>query len=178
MSIKTLEGYFDAKGFKVVLVIARFNDFITNKLLEGALDTYRRQGGDEGDLTIVKVPGAFEIPLACQKLAATGNYDGIVALGAVIRGSTPHFDYVLGTDMTLYPNPTIKDVNLRFNAGNDSKVVIRVSNVLGDIIIFKKQEAVRGENHILLDVDDLENGIYLIYIQVGKEEYSLRFAKI
>ncbi|PCI30618.1 MAG: 6,7-dimethyl-8-ribityllumazine synthase [SAR324 cluster bacterium] len=94
MSIKVLEGYFNAKGFKVVLVIARFNDFITSKLLEGALDTYRRQGGDEGDLTIVKVPGAFEIPLACQKLAASGNYDGIVALGAVIRGATPHFDYV------------------------------------------------------------------------------------
>lgn len=94
MTIENLEGYFNAQGLKIALVVARFNDFITGKLLEGALDTFRRLGGDEKDLVITRVPGAFEIPLTCQKLAESGKYDGIVSLGAVIRGSTPHFDYV------------------------------------------------------------------------------------
>ncbi len=89
-----LEGHFTAKGLKVALVAARFNDFITSKLIEGAIDAFVRNGGNEKDLTLARVPGAFEIPLTCQKLANTGRYDGILALGAVIRGSTPHFDYV------------------------------------------------------------------------------------
>ncbi|MBU2647823.1 6,7-dimethyl-8-ribityllumazine synthase [bacterium] len=94
MSIKTVEGHYSAKNLKIAAVVARFNDFISNKLLEGALDTFKRHEGIAEDFTIFRVPGAFEIPLTCQKIALTGKYDGIIALGAVIRGSTPHFDYV------------------------------------------------------------------------------------
>jgi 6,7-dimethyl-8-ribityllumazine synthase len=94
MEIKQLEGFLNAKGVRVAIVAARFNDFITNKLVDGAVDSYVRHNGNLDDLIIAKVPGAFEIPLACQKLAKTEHYDAIVALGAVIRGATPHFDYV------------------------------------------------------------------------------------
>ena len=94
MPATVIEGHFDAKGLKFALVIARFNDFITAKLLEGAQDAFIRNGGKLEDLTLVRVPGAFEIPLACQKLVQTKKFDGVLALGAVIRGSTPHFDYV------------------------------------------------------------------------------------
>jgi len=96
MEIKTLEGHYNAKDMKVAIVAGRFNDFITSKLLEGAIDTFRRHDGLEKNITIVKVPGAFEIPLACQKLAETKKFDGILSLGAVIRGATPHFDFVAG----------------------------------------------------------------------------------
>ena len=94
MEILNLEGHFNAAGAKVAIVAARFNDFITNKLVEGAIDTFKRHGGDTANLTIIRVPGAFEIPLTCLKAAETNKYNGILALGAVIRGSTPHFDYV------------------------------------------------------------------------------------
>lgn len=94
MNIKVIEGHFNAKDFKIGIVVARFNDFITNKLLEGALDTFRRHEGQDKNLTIIKVPGAYEIPLACQKLAITQKFDGILSLGAVIRGATPHFDFI------------------------------------------------------------------------------------
>lgn len=94
MAIKTVEGHYTAKNMKLAAVVARFNDFISNKLLEGALDTFKRHDGVDGNVVIYRVPGAFEIPLACQKIALTGKFDGIIALGAVIRGSTPHFDYV------------------------------------------------------------------------------------
>ena len=94
MSIQLLEGHFNAKGFKIAIVAARFNDFITTKLFEGAVDAFVRHGGQVAQLTHAKVPGAFEIPLACLKLAESGKFDGILALGAVIRGATPHFDYV------------------------------------------------------------------------------------
>ncbi|MDX2469304.1 MAG: 6,7-dimethyl-8-ribityllumazine synthase [SAR324 cluster bacterium] len=94
MTATIIEGHFNAKGLKIALVIARFNDFITSKLLEGAQDAFIRNGGKLEDLTLVKVPGAFEIPIACQKLVQTKKFDGVLALGAVIRGSTPHFDYV------------------------------------------------------------------------------------
>ncbi|MDH5559818.1 MAG: 6,7-dimethyl-8-ribityllumazine synthase [Deltaproteobacteria bacterium] len=94
MNIKILEGNYSAKGLKVALVVSRFNHFITSKLEEGAIDVFLRHEGDESNLTIVRTPGAFEIPLTCQKVAETGQFDGILALGAVIRGATPHFDYV------------------------------------------------------------------------------------
>ncbi len=90
----TLEGHLDAAGLKIALVVGRFNDFITGRLLDGALDALRRHGGSDDDLVVLKVPGAFEIPLIVKRLAASGEYDAIIALGAVIRGSTPHFDYV------------------------------------------------------------------------------------
>ncbi|RWU02239.1 6,7-dimethyl-8-ribityllumazine synthase [Pseudodesulfovibrio sp. S3] len=94
MSVKTIEGQLDAKGLKIALVAARFNDFIVDRLISGATDYLVRHGGSEENLTLIRLPGAFELPLAAQKLARSGNYDGIVVLGAVIRGATPHFDYV------------------------------------------------------------------------------------
>ncbi|OIO04025.1 MAG: 6,7-dimethyl-8-ribityllumazine synthase [Desulfovibrionaceae bacterium CG1_02_65_16] len=94
--ITTIEGQLDAKGLKVAIVASRFNDFIVDKLIGGAVDALTRHGAAREDLTLVKIPGAFEMPLIAKKLAATGKYDGIVCVGAVIRGSTPHFDYVAG----------------------------------------------------------------------------------
>ena len=83
-------------GGRYALVVARFNDFITARLLDGALDTLERHGADTGAAVVVWVPGAVEIPLVCQKLARSGNYDAVIALGCVIRGGTPHFEYVSG----------------------------------------------------------------------------------
>lgn len=88
------EGKLDAAGLKVGLVVSRFNSFITERLLEGAVDALIRHGADDTDIHVARVPGAFEIPLAAKRLAGTGSYDAIICLGAVIRGSTPHFDYV------------------------------------------------------------------------------------
>jgi len=87
-------GKLDAAGLKTALVVARFNQLITERLLEGALDCFVRHGGALQHADIVRVPGAFELPLAVRKLAASGRYGAVVALGAVIRGATPHFDYV------------------------------------------------------------------------------------
>lgn len=91
---KFVEGQKDARGLKIGVVVSRFNQFVTEKLLEGAKDGFVSHGGADENLEIVRVPGAFEIPLAVEKLAATGKYDALVCLGAVIRGDTPHFDYV------------------------------------------------------------------------------------
>src|SRR5450631_928823 len=88
------EGQLDAKGQKFGIIVSRFNSFISERLLEGAVDALVRHGADDKDIHIARVPGAFEIPLAAKKMAASGKYDAIIALGAVIRGSTPHFDYV------------------------------------------------------------------------------------
>lgn len=92
--MKVLEGKLTAKNMKVAIVVARFNEFITSKLLSGAVDCLVRHEADEDDITAVWVPGAFEVPAAAQKLAESGRYDAIICLGAVIRGATPHFDYV------------------------------------------------------------------------------------
>ena len=89
-----LEGKKDARGLKIGIVVSRFNHFVTEKLLEGATDGFLSHAGAEENLTIVRVPGAFEIPLAIDKMAASGKYDALVCIGAVIRGDTPHFDYV------------------------------------------------------------------------------------
>ena len=91
---RVLEAKLLAEGKKFALVVSRFNDFITQKLVEGAVDALRRSGARDEDIDIVKVPGAFEIPLLAKKMAAKNRYDAIVCLGAVIRGATPHFDYV------------------------------------------------------------------------------------
>ncbi len=91
---KIIEGKKDARGLRIGIVVSRYNHFITEKLLEGALDGFKSHGGDDDKVTIVRVPGAFEIPLIADKLAASGRYDALVCLGAVIRGDTPHFDYV------------------------------------------------------------------------------------
>jgi 6,7-dimethyl-8-ribityllumazine synthase len=91
---KTLEGKISAEGYRFGLVVSRFNDFISSKLVEGAVDALKRHGATEEQLLLVKVPGAFEIPLAAKKLAQSGKVDAVICLGAVIRGSTPHFEYV------------------------------------------------------------------------------------
>ncbi|MBN2140489.1 MAG: 6,7-dimethyl-8-ribityllumazine synthase [Desulfovibrionaceae bacterium] len=96
MELRRIEGKLDAKGLKFALIASRFNDFIVDKLISGALDCLTRHGADPKDLTLVRVPGAFETPLAAKKLAASGKYDGILCLGAVIRGATPHFEFVAG----------------------------------------------------------------------------------
>lgn len=90
------EGQLDATGMRFGIVAARFNEAITDRLVSGALDCLRRHGADPGSISVVKVPGAFEIPLACARLAQSGDVDAVIALGAVIRGATPHFDYVAG----------------------------------------------------------------------------------
>ena len=92
--MKVLEGKLTAEGLRIGIVAARFNEFITNKLVSGAVDALTRHGADESSITLAWVPGAFEIPLAAQKMAGSKNYDAVICLGAVIRGSTPHFDYV------------------------------------------------------------------------------------
>jgi len=92
--VKTLEGKLTAKGLKFGIVLSRFNNFISDRLLEGALDALRRSGADEEDCCVVRVPGAFEIPLAAKKLAKSGRYDAVICLGTVIRGATPHFNYI------------------------------------------------------------------------------------
>ncbi len=92
--MKTYEGKLIAKGLKFGLVVGRFNEFIGGKLLTGAIDALNRHGVDQKDIELTWVPGAFEIPLIAKKLAKSGKYDAVICLGAVIRGSTPHFDYV------------------------------------------------------------------------------------
>ena len=92
--ITTIEGRLDAKGLKFAIVAARFNDFIVDKLINGAVDALVRHGAERGDITVYRVPGAFEMPLVTGKLAQKGGMDAIVCLGAVIRGATPHFDFV------------------------------------------------------------------------------------
>ncbi len=94
--MKTIEGTFTAVGGNYAIVVGRWNSFVVESLLEGALDSLRRHGVTEDNITIVRAPGAFEIPLVCQKIADSKNYDAIIALGAVIRGGTPHFEYVAG----------------------------------------------------------------------------------
>ena len=92
--MKLIEGKIDATGLKVAIVVSRFNEFITNKLLGGAMDCLKRNNADEDSITVAWVPGAFEIPAVTRVLAASSKYDAVICLGAVIRGSTPHFDYV------------------------------------------------------------------------------------
>lgn len=92
--MKILEGQLLAEGLKIGIAVSRFNEFITSKLLSGAEDTLRRHGANGDDITVAWVPGAFEIPLIAKKMAKSGKYDGIIALGAVIRGATSHYDYV------------------------------------------------------------------------------------
>lgn len=91
---KIYEGQLDAKGFRFGIIVSRFNDFISSHLLNGAMDALTRHGAREESIKIFRVPGSFEIPAAAKKLAASKGYDAVICLGAVIRGDTPHFDYV------------------------------------------------------------------------------------
>ncbi|MCH1413972.1 MAG: 6,7-dimethyl-8-ribityllumazine synthase [Glaciecola sp.] len=95
--MQIIEGNMRATGKKFAIVVSRFNSFVVESLLEGAVDTLDRQGEVNGDdITVVRVPGAYELPIAAQKIAQSGKFDAIIALGAVIRGGTPHFDFVAG----------------------------------------------------------------------------------
>jgi 6,7-dimethyl-8-ribityllumazine synthase len=91
---KIIEGKLDAKGLRVGLLVSRFNSFVSERLVDGAVDAILRHGGKQEDVSVVRVPGAFEIPPAAKQMAEAGSYDAIVCLGAVIRGATPHFEYV------------------------------------------------------------------------------------
>jgi len=108
MAIKTIEGGLTVSSARFCVVVARWNSFVVDSLESGAIDTLKRHGANEADITVVRVPGAFEMPLALEKIAATGEYDGIVALGAVIRGGTPHFDYVAGECVKGMAQVTLK----------------------------------------------------------------------
>ena len=94
--MKVWEGNLTAENLRIGIVVARFNDMIGERLLGGAMDAIKRHGGNEQDVELVRVPGAFEIPLMAKRMAKTGRFDAIIALGAVIRGETPHFEYVSG----------------------------------------------------------------------------------
>ena len=91
---KVIEGKISAAGVSFAVIVSRFNDFVSSKLVEGAMDALIRHGAEDDQICLVKVPGAFEIPLTAKRLAESGKYQAIICLGAVIRGSTPHFDYV------------------------------------------------------------------------------------
>jgi 6,7-dimethyl-8-ribityllumazine synthase len=93
---RVVEGNLTAKGLSFGIVASRFNEFITARLLDGALDSLRRHGAEEDRITVVRVPGSFEIPLLAKRLAASRQYDAIICLGTVIRGATPHFEYIAG----------------------------------------------------------------------------------
>ena len=94
MAPKTIQGHLNSSGMRFAIVASRFNEFVTSRLLSGAVDALQRTGATEGDVTIVRVPGSFEIPLAAKKLAQTKKYDAVICLGSLIRGETPHFDYL------------------------------------------------------------------------------------
>ena len=96
MQPKIHQGQLNARGFRFALVVSRWNDFLTSKLTEGALDALERLGADEDSVEIFKVPGSFELPLTAQKVAESGDFDAVICIGVVIRGETPHFDYVAG----------------------------------------------------------------------------------
>jgi len=108
MAIKTIEGSLTVQSARFCLVVARFNSFVVESLLDGAIDALKRHGASDADITIVRVPGAFEMPLVLERLAAKGGYDAIVALGAVIRGGTPHFDFVAGECVKGMAQVTLK----------------------------------------------------------------------
>jgi 6,7-dimethyl-8-ribityllumazine synthase len=91
---KVLEGQLTAQGLRFAIVVSRFNSLVTQRLLEGALDALRRHGADENAITVVYVPGSFEIPLVAKRLAQSGAFDAVICLGCIIRGDTPHFEYV------------------------------------------------------------------------------------
>jgi len=89
-----IEGHLQSAGLKFALIVSRFNDFVSERLLEGAMDALRRTGAQDKDLAIVRVPGSYEIPMIANRLAAGGTYDAIICLGAIVRGETPHFEYI------------------------------------------------------------------------------------
>jgi 6,7-dimethyl-8-ribityllumazine synthase len=92
--VKAIQGRLDGSGLKFAVVVSRFNDFVTDRLLDGALEALKAHGVDESRIDVIRVPGAFEIPIAAKQVAAAGKHDALICLGAIIRGDTPHFDYI------------------------------------------------------------------------------------
>ncbi|MCX6583150.1 MAG: 6,7-dimethyl-8-ribityllumazine synthase [Candidatus Aminicenantes bacterium] len=134
--MKEYNGELIAKGFKFAIIVSRFNDFITERLLDGAVDAIARNGGDKDAIAVFRVPGSFEIPLVAKRVAKTKKYDAIICLGAVIRGETPHFDYVAG-EVTK----GIAFLNLEFaipisygiiTADNTEQAIERAGNKMGN----------------------------------------------
>jgi 6,7-dimethyl-8-ribityllumazine synthase len=134
--MKEYNGQLIARGFKFALIVSRFNDFITGKLLDGAIDAVVRSGGDKKNIDVLRVPGAFEIPLAAKRAARTKKYDAVICLGAVIRGETPHFEYV-ASEVTK----GIALLNLEFaipiaygiiTADNTEQAIERAGNKMGN----------------------------------------------
>ena len=114
--IRTVEGQFHQANSRIAIVASRFNEFIVDRLVEGCIDTLLRHGTDADKLEIIRVPGGFELPLACQTAAESGRFDGIIALGVIIRGATPHFDYVAGSCTNGIMNAQLK-TNLPMSFG-------------------------------------------------------------
>ncbi len=108
MSIKTIEGGLTVSNARFCVVVARWNSFVVDSLEAGAIDTLKRHGANDSEITVVRLPGAFEMPLVLDKIAQKGDYDAIVALGAVIRGGTPHFEYVAGECVKGMAQVTLK----------------------------------------------------------------------
>lgn len=134
--MKEYTGQLIARGFKFALIVSRFNDFITGRLLEGAVDAIVRSDGNKEDIDVIKVPGAFEIPLAAKRAAMSKKYHAIICLGAVIRGETPHFDYI-ASEVTK----GIALLNLEFaipisygviTADNTEQAIERAGNKMGN----------------------------------------------
>lgn len=144
---KILEGKPQAQGLKIGVVVSRFNSFVTDKLLEGALDGFSSHGGADDDLTVVRVPGAFEIPIVADKMAASGKYDGLVCLGAVIRGDTPHFDYVCDA-VTLGLGDVVKSYKIPVGFG-----VLTTDNVQQALDRAGTKDANKGYEALLVAVE-------------------------
>jgi 6,7-dimethyl-8-ribityllumazine synthase len=134
--MKEYNGQLIAKGFKFALIVSRFNDFITGKLLDGAIDAIVRSGGDKKNIDVLRVPGSFEIPLVAKRVVKSKKYDAIICLGAVIRGETPHFEYV-ASEVTK----GIALLNLEFaipisygiiTADNTEQAIERAGNKMGN----------------------------------------------
>ncbi len=134
--MKEYNGQLIAKGFKFALIVSRFNDFITGKLLDGAVDAIVRSGGDKKNIDVLRVPGSFEIPLVAKRVAKAKKYDAVICLGAVIRGETPHFEYV-ASEVTK----GIALLNLEFaipisygiiTADNTEQAIERAGNKMGN----------------------------------------------
>ena len=134
--MKEYNGQLIARGFKFALIVSRFNDFITGKLLDGAIDAIVRSGGDKKNIDVLRVPGSFEIPLVAKRVARAKKYDAVICLGAVIRGETPHFEYV-ASEVTK----GIALLNLEFaipiaygiiTADNTEQAIERAGNKMGN----------------------------------------------
>ena len=172
---KIYEGGFQAEGKKFALVVSRFNDFITEKLVGGAMDALLRCGCSEADIDIVKVPGAFEIPLAAKKVIARGAYDGLICLGAVIRGATPHFDYVSAEVSKGIAQVSLEADILRigYNLPVDAMVRLEIFNVRGQRIVTLVNEFQQaGFKTVFWDGKDNRNaavssGIYFCRFEAG-----------